>query len=186
MDLERTAEPRERRLASGTGLAAPGSHVVHGAQGLGAAQPGPSSQGALEPSRRHSPSGTGAHACAGSDSTMPAQPEGPGSPSEGRGCVSPVTHAAGARHPLCSCASAGFSGRPPGSSVSSSAVSDAPQSPSQSAARRLCRGACLEGKQRLTPGSGWPSAAVTSPCPLGAQGSGSSLNPQWPDRKSVV
>lgn len=97
VDLERAAEPSERRPGSGTGLAVPGSHVVQGTRGLGATQPGPSSQGTPEPSRRHSPWGTGAHACAGSDSTTPAQPEGPGSPSAGCGCVSPVTHAAGGR-----------------------------------------------------------------------------------------
>ena len=95
--LQRVAEPRKKRLGSGTGPAAPGSHAVRGAQGPGAARPGPSSQRPPEPSRRHSPAGTGARARAGSDSTRPARPEGPGSPSAGRGSASPVTHAAGGR-----------------------------------------------------------------------------------------
>ena len=95
--LERVAELREKRLGSGTGPAAPGSHAVHGARSLGAARPGPSSQRPPEPSRRHSPAGTGAHARAGPESSRPARPEGPGSPSAGRGSASPVTHAAGGR-----------------------------------------------------------------------------------------
>lgn len=94
VDLERAAELGNRSPGSGTAPAAPGSHVVPVGQGPGAPQPGPSSPGALELSRRHSPWGTGAHARAGSGSTTPARPEGPGSPSSGRGCLSPETRAA--------------------------------------------------------------------------------------------
>lgn len=97
MDLKRVAELRAWRLGSETAPVAPGSHVVQGARGSGAARPGPSSQRAKEPSRRHCPSGRGAHACAESDSTKPAQPAGPRSPSARHGCVSPATRAAGGR-----------------------------------------------------------------------------------------
>lgn len=55
LDLERLAEMRESRLGSGRSPIAPGSNVVHGALGPGAAWPGPSCQGAKEPNRRHSP-----------------------------------------------------------------------------------------------------------------------------------
>lgn len=93
--VERVAEPGERRL--GAGAQTPGSRAACAARGPGAARPGPSSQGAEEPSRRHCPSGTGARACAGSDPTTPAPPAGPGSPSAERGCVSPGTRAAAGR-----------------------------------------------------------------------------------------
>ena len=94
MDLERAAELGNRNPGSGTSPAAPGSHVVPVGQVPGAPQPGPSSPGALELSRRHNPWGTGAHARAGSGSTTPARPAGPGSPSAGRGCLFPETRAA--------------------------------------------------------------------------------------------
>lgn len=85
-----TAERTDRRQEWRRGLAAPGSCAV-----LGATWPGPSTQAAQEPGRGHSPWGTGARAVAGSDSTAPAQPAGPGSPSAEPGCVSPGTRAAG-------------------------------------------------------------------------------------------
>lgn len=97
VDLERAGEPREKRLGSEIGPAAPGSHVVRGAQGPGAVGSGPSGQGSLEPTRWHSPSGTGTHGHAGSGSTTAAPSAGPGFPSAAHGCVSPVSRAAGGR-----------------------------------------------------------------------------------------
>lgn len=96
-DVKRAGGPREKRQGSGTGPAVPGSHIVHRAWGPGAAQSGPSSQGAPQPSGWHSPSGTGARAHAGSGSTTPAQLAESGSPSAASGCVSPASRAAGGR-----------------------------------------------------------------------------------------
>lgn len=178
VDLERVAEQGERRLGSGTGPAASGSHVAHGQQVVpGAAGLGPSSQQARALSRRHDPVGTGAHAAARCESTALTQPAGPGSPSAGCGCVSPGTRAAGAGHLPCLCASACCAGQPPGFSVSSSAASDNLVGQAPSAAHLSRRGAWLRQRSEAHTDPGCPSAAVTSQCPLGTQGSGSSLNP---------
>lgn len=96
MDLGRVAGLGERSQESGTGPAVPGSRGIHGRQVvLRVAQPGLGIQRAAEQGRSHSPLGTGVHADAVSGPTVPAQPARPGSPSEGRGCASPRTHAAG-------------------------------------------------------------------------------------------
>lgn len=131
MDLERDAGLGEMSPESGTGPVVPGSHCIQEGQVvLRVAWPGLGIQRAAEQGRDHSPLCTGVHASAVSGPTLPAQSARPGSPSEGRGSVSPRIRAAGAERPPYWCASAGCAGQPLGSSASSSAVSETPQGPS--------------------------------------------------------
>lgn len=130
MDLERDAGLGEMSPESGTGPVVPGSHCIQEGQVvLRVAWPGLGIQRAAEQGRDHSPLCTGVHASAVSGPTLPAQSARPGSPSEGRGSVSPRIRAAGAERPPYWCASAGCAGQPLGSSASSSAVSETPQGP---------------------------------------------------------
>lgn len=164
MDLERDAGLREMSPESGTGPVVPGSHCIQEGQVvLRVAWPGLGIQRAAEQGRDHSPLCTGVHASAVSGPTLPAQSARPGSPSEGRGSVSPRIRAAGAERPPYWCASAGCAGQPLGSSASSSAVSETPQGLSQSAARYSHRVAWLrQGEKRFSLVLDVPSAAVPS------------------------
>lgn len=151
MDLERDAGLGEMSPESGTGPVVPGSHCIQEGQVvLRVAWPGLGIQRAAEQGRDHSPLCTGVHASAVSGPTLPAQSARPGSPSEGRGSVSPRIRAAGAERPPYWCASAGCAGQPLGSSASSSAVSETPQGPgTEEIYKTPCsltgqRGGCLE------------------------------------------
>lgn len=138
MDLERDAGLGEMSPESGTGPVVPGSHCIQEGQVvLRVAWPGLGIQRAAEQGRDHSPLCTGVHASAVSGPTLPAQSARPGSPSEGRGSVSPRIRAAGAERPPYWCASAGCAGQPLGSSASSSAVSETPQGPMRKEAEVL-------------------------------------------------
>lgn len=96
MDLERDAGLGERSPESGTGPVVPGSHGIHeGHIVLRVAWPGLGIQRAAEQGRDHSPLRTGVHANVVYGPTLPAQSARPGSPSEGRGSVSPRIRAAG-------------------------------------------------------------------------------------------
>lgn len=130
MGLERAAGLGERSQESGTVV--PGSHGIHEGQVvLRVAWPGLGIQRAAEQGMDHSPLRTVVHADAVSGPILPAQTARPGSPSEGRGFVSPRTRAAGVEHPPYWCASAGCAGQPTGSSASSSAVSETPRGPEE-------------------------------------------------------